>query len=369
VTDGPTAANPPRPALYPAAMVAATEPMPGMHSTVAIIMRTKNRTLLLHRALSSVLLQTHRDWRLYLVNDGGDAAALEAMLARYRPLLGDRLTLIHHAESQGMERASNAGLSRAAEELVVVHDDDDAWHPDFLATAARFLASQANRHFVAVATACTVVTERIEDGEVREVGREVWKREGAAIDFRRMLVENQFPPISLVFRRSAVAAIGGYNGELPVLGDWEFNIRLMLLGDIGYMPQPLAYYHHRVAGTNSAYSNTVVDADPLHKSQNIRLRNAVLRAALAGRPEALGLLQPVLHALDEAERTRPESSAPVCNWSPPPPFPEWRLERIERELAEHREWLLDIRTVASWQRKMLRPVQWSYARLRRLLGR
>lgn len=85
------------------------------HATVAVVMRTKNRLLLLHRALSSVLFQTHTAWHLYLVNDGGNQPELERTLALYRPLFGNRLSVLHHSTSQGMEAASNAALAHVTE--------------------------------------------------------------------------------------------------------------------------------------------------------------------------------------------------------------------------------------------------------------
>jgi glycosyltransferase involved in cell wall biosynthesis len=291
----------PQPNFYPVHHGLPDQPREGVLS-VAVIMRTKNRPLLLHRALSSVLLQSHDAWRLYLVNDGGDRREVENAVARYDKVFAGRLTVIHHAESLGMERASNAALARATEDLAVVHDDDDSWHPDFLAVAAAFMARPENRHYVGAITGCTLIHEKIEDGRTIEVSRTPWLHAQNVVDFRSMLVENNFPPICLVFRRSTVNAIGGFNGALPVLGDWEFNIRLMLLGDIGFIDRPLANYHHRIAGGVSAYGNTVVDADAVHKRQNILLRNSMLRGALGGQPEALGLLQPILHAMADLER-------------------------------------------------------------------
>ncbi len=41
-------------------------------SSVTVITRTKNRTLLLERAIKSVLAQTREDWTHVIVNDGGD---------------------------------------------------------------------------------------------------------------------------------------------------------------------------------------------------------------------------------------------------------------------------------------------------------
>ena len=50
-------------------------------AAVAIITRTKDRPLLLRRAVESVLGQTHADWVHVIVNDGGDPAAVEQVVA------------------------------------------------------------------------------------------------------------------------------------------------------------------------------------------------------------------------------------------------------------------------------------------------
>ena len=41
-----------------------------------------------------------------------------------------------------------------------------------------------------------------------------------------LAVENRFPPISFLFRRSVYDKIGGFDEELPVLGDWDFNLKV-----------------------------------------------------------------------------------------------------------------------------------------------
>ena len=336
----------PRPHLYPVHASVPEQPA-NVGLKVAVIMRTKNRPLLLHRALSSVLLQRHQAWRLYLVNDGGDRSEVEEVVANYDKVFADRLTVLHHAESLGMAQATNAALSRVTEDLVVIHDDDDSWHPDFLSITSAFLAQSENHHLVGVITGCTLVYEKIERGRTYELSRALWPHGRNVVDFRSMLVDNMSPPICLVFRRSVVDSIGGFNGFLPVLGDWEFNVRLLLLGDIGFVDRPLANYHHRVAGHNSIYSNTVVDGNSSHKRQNILLRNSMLRSALAERPEMLGLLQPILHALADLERRMEH----IGTRTDKPAIDNARLERIEWHLEEMRQILLAVR-------QMLRPIRW-----------
>ena len=50
--------------------------------SVDVIMRTKDRPLLLARAIRSVASQTRDDWRLIIVNDGGRRDAVDDLVAK-----------------------------------------------------------------------------------------------------------------------------------------------------------------------------------------------------------------------------------------------------------------------------------------------
>ena len=43
-----------------------------------------------------------------------------------------------------MEAASNAGIKATNGELIVIHDDDDTWHPDFLKKCVCVLQNQVD---------------------------------------------------------------------------------------------------------------------------------------------------------------------------------------------------------------------------------
>jgi len=257
----------------------------------AIIMRTLNRPVLLVRALASVLGQTHQDWHLYIVNDGGDKSALEKTLLPYRPAFDNRLTVIHHETSRGMEAASNAALKIASGDFLVIHDDDDAWHRDFLKKTTRFLNNPENAAYIAVASNCEVIHEEIRADKIIETGRFPWGAFNENIAFaEQILFANSIPPISLLIRKSVAAKAGLFNENLPVLGDWDYNIRLMQIGDIGSLDEKLAYYHHRV-NQKDAYGNSVHSGQKKHHKYNTLYRNALLREFLKANPSALGLLQ------------------------------------------------------------------------------
>ena len=98
--------------------------MPGLKTLV--VTRTKNRPVLLRRAIESVLGQTHADWIHAIVNDGGDPAPVDLLAAEYAARYRGRLKVIHHAKSMVMQNASNAALRATESEFATVHDDDNS---------------------------------------------------------------------------------------------------------------------------------------------------------------------------------------------------------------------------------------------------
>jgi len=321
---------------------------------VAIIMRTKDRLLLLPRALSSVLLQNYADWHLYLVNDGGNRAQLEQALEIYRPVFGSRLTVLHHDISLGMEAASNAALSKTHEEFAVVHDDDDSWDINFLKRTVSFLAAPKNVVYVGVTTDCFRIDETITGDTVRETGRSYWSRDDLIVDYAKLFYRNAFPPISFLFRRSVIDQIGLFNSTMPVLGDWDFNLRIMSVGDIGRVPAPLANYHQRHHGTNSIYSNTSIDGEASHRRQSIILRNEALRIALKKHPELAGLLQAILQPTEEVRHQLNGQIGSHLNGQ------VHELLHQQRDLTRLMHVALNdldqVRIVSTWHKRIMLPV-------------
>ena len=243
---------------------------------VAIITRTRNRALLLCRAARSVERQTLRDFSWVVVNDGGDGEEVETIVAHAKEN-GVDAHVVHRAASTGMEAASNAGLAASKSEYIAIHDDDDSWHPDFLLRTVAFL--EADPLFVGVICHTEEVREEIKGGAIVEKSRRPMNAEIHDIHISELFYRNLFPPISLLYRREVLEAIGPYDEALPVLGDWDFNLRLILHGEIAVIEETLAYYHARRAkhhDPNSIHSNPY-----LHKRYEAVIRNRLIRAGLA----------------------------------------------------------------------------------------
>jgi glycosyltransferase involved in cell wall biosynthesis len=267
-------------------------------SRVAIITRTKNRPLLLKRALDSVLAQTFTDWHHVVVNDGGDPNVVEKLCASQRERYGNRLTIVHHAESRGMEAASNAGMRASSSDYAVIHDDDDSWKPTFLAECVDYLSSpQRPWSILGVVTHSERVFEEIEGDTVRTVKVEPYNTWLDSITLFRVAADNPFPPISFVFSRAAYESIGRFREDFPVLGDWDFHLRFIAKHDIGLIPKALANYHHRPSQSGD-YGNTLFDELRLHKEYGAIFRNELLRRDLIAGRVGLGVLVALAGAIE-----------------------------------------------------------------------
>lgn len=252
----------------------------------AIVTRTKDRPLLLRRAMECILAQTHADWHHVIVNDGGDRDHIEALVAGM-PGYAGRVSLIHNSPNMGMEAASNAGLILTDSAYFAIHDDDDTWQPDFLARTVEVMRQhEASPRFGGVVTGVTVVHEEIQVDRVIETRREPFRPDMEFVGLTNLLPENQFPPIAMLCRRSVLDLLGHFDSRKPVLGDWDFHLRVARSFELAYLRAPLANYHHRGSASGSL-SNSVYADSWRHRAIRARSLDAMLRERLAAAPDTI----------------------------------------------------------------------------------
>lgn len=247
---------------------------------VSVITRTKDRLIMLRRAAESVCAQEFKDFEWIVVNDGGDPAPVDALLSEYQPKISS-FKVVHHPVNKGMEAASNAGIAASIGEFLVIHDDDDTWEPRFLAETLAFLEAPTGKRYGGVITQTTKVDEVMLPDRVVIKKRRFWNPmlgyyPQGAVHISDLSVINQFPPIAFLYRRTVLEKVGGYDESLPVLGDWDFNLRFIMDSDIAVLPLPLANYHHRRAATGS-YGNSVHAGSASHLGFEAFVRNRAIR--------------------------------------------------------------------------------------------
>jgi glycosyltransferase involved in cell wall biosynthesis len=257
---------------------------------VAVITRTKNRPLLLRRAARSVALQKFRDFEWVVINDAGEHEPVDEVIRQAKEA-GLEARAIHRDASAGMEAAANHGLRESDSKYVAIHDDDDTWDTEFLSAMTGFL--EANPNYIGAVCHTTKVNERLDGERIKTLCKRLMNAELEQVHITELFYRNLFPPISLVYRRKVLDKIGYYDESLPVLGDWDFNLRLIMEGDIAVIPRSLAFYHSRPAAKSGAAANSIHGNPDLHKQYEAIIRNHFIRNAAKSGALSPGLLMAI----------------------------------------------------------------------------
>ena len=269
-----------------------------------VVTRTKNRPLLLERAITSVISQNYLNWKHVVVNDGGDPLPVKRLIEKYADAYKGRVQTIHNPSSVGMEAASNIGIRSADSEFILIHDDDDSLAPEFLERTVSYLASPPYPTIQGVCTWANQVTEVIDGDNVNQTQSRIFRDPRGALSIADIAGANPIPPISFLFRRSATEQIGLFDETLPVLGDWEFLIRFLSQFDVGVIPEPLANYHLRPSSTGSS-ANSITD-----RSERFELLTKIIRNRYA-REQSKSALGVILQLSEPMRRVQRIYSHPI----------------------------------------------------------
>lgn len=247
---------------------------------VTVVTRTRNRPLMLKRAVQSVGAQSFQDLELVIVNDAGSIEPVESALASAPQWLRERTRVVTNETSHGREAALEDGLAASSCEFFAIHDDDDSWEPSFLAACVAHLDEHPEHG--AVATRCDVVDEMVTEEGLVERGHWVMTKDGESWTLIDTMVSNYVPPISQLIRREVADRIGHWDGNLLTQADWDFNLRLLATSPVGFINgEPLAHWHHRDSTDGTIGNSVVVDAAH-HRTDNLAIRDRYARLSLEG---------------------------------------------------------------------------------------
>lgn len=254
--------------------------------TVAVLVRTKDRPRFLRRALANIAEQTFTDYTVCVINDGGDESATRAIL-QASPLAhlleGDAPRLMLLTTGGGnMEAASNAGLAATDSEFVAIHDDDDLWAPEFLErTVGALRASDA-------LICSTRVVERYEretpEGEFEVYEERIFHDGLPGFGLQFLYRTNRAVPIGILYRRRLHELVGPYDESLPVVGDWEFNLRAAAVTEVLLVDEPLAYWSLRPEADGAEANSVQRQAEHARFDASVRARAIRDDLQSGGRP-------------------------------------------------------------------------------------
>ncbi|MDU0967582.1 MAG: glycosyltransferase [Actinomycetaceae bacterium] len=178
-------------------------------------------------ALDSVTVsQTRPPSEVVVVADGPVGDDIEDVLARYPDI-----HLVRLPENRGLTEALNAGLAACRYDIVARQDADDVSQPDRFALQVPLVESGLD----------LVGSDIVEFGEDGPGDRREMPVDASAIE-AALPLRDPFAHPSVVYRKGAVAAVGGYE-ELAGMEDYWLFARMVAAGArCVNVPAPLVNY-------------------------------------------------------------------------------------------------------------------------------
>jgi glycosyltransferase involved in cell wall biosynthesis len=201
---------------------------------VTVVVPTRNRRDLVARTLHSVAHQERVAVEIVVVDDGGDDGTADA-LGR---LAWTNLRVIRHERSKGVSAARNAGLAAARTPWVAFVDDDDLWAPDKLRSQLEAVCAQRPARWACGGAvhldARLEFLRYAEPPAPGDVSGELARRNAVPGGGSGILVD-----------RALAREVGGFDEQMSILADWDFNLRLSRRSPMAVVDRPLVgYYVH-----------------------------------------------------------------------------------------------------------------------------
>jgi glycosyltransferase involved in cell wall biosynthesis len=214
--------------------------------SLSVLMPVFNAERYLATAIESVLAQTVGDFEFVAVDDGSRDRSPD-ILRSYAER--DRRLRIVTQPNKGVAGSLNAGLAHCRGALVFRMDADD------IALPTRFAAQigEMERRPGCVALGTAVIFTDPEARplklyrprlEPREIEAELLDANGGALVHP-----------TVVFRRAALVACGGYREEYDFIEDLDLFLRLLAHGELRNLPEPHLHYRQHAQSVNHRLPN------------------------------------------------------------------------------------------------------------------
>lgn len=200
---------------------------------ISVIIPLFNKQDYIIRSINSVLMQTHSDFELIVVNDGSTDNSRQIVESINDP----RLNLITQSNG-GVSKARNTGVKAARARWVAFLDADDEYMPDFLEEISNFIENNNNRTISFVGANYYI-------GNVSNIACSDDITTGLYDYFD--LFRNQKSPnnssttcVNVEFFNE----VGGFPVGIKQFEDWITYFKLGIVGSFGFINKPLALYHY-----------------------------------------------------------------------------------------------------------------------------
>ena len=234
--------------------------LPLSDTGVDIVMPIYNREKTVGKAIESVLNQTHKNFRLIIVDDGSRDGTEEIC----RKYLNDERVIYHKVLHGGISRALNAGILIATAEYIARQDSDDEWMPWYLDFLLNEL--EQNDKLDIIGSKVDADRSKLQGGIKRNnfnniSGEELWFK---------LAYKNMFNHSTVIYKKSAVEEAGGYDPECDGFEDWHLWARIVTKDNALVMNTLTAYY-----GLPEEDDKGMIFRSRLAKSRGLRLEDVL----------------------------------------------------------------------------------------------
>jgi GT2 family glycosyltransferase len=204
---------------------------------VSVVIPCYKQAEYLPEAIDSALAQTYSPLEVIVVNDGSPDDT-EKVAQSY----GDRIVYIHRPNG-GLSAARNTGIARAQGRYFKFLDSDDYLHPEQIAWQMEALAGRED-------CASLTATRLFRDGKPEDHIDHVPQAKALLPD---LLQDGDWgAPIAWLFPAELVRAVGGFDESLRFSEDWDFFIKLGVLGATLLVDRRVGCYYRQRPGSMSA---------------------------------------------------------------------------------------------------------------------
>jgi glycosyltransferase involved in cell wall biosynthesis len=200
--------------------------------TISVVLPTRNRASTLSRAVDSVLRQTFTAFEVIVVDDASEDETRE-VITGYKDR---RLRSIFLDHRGGAPAARNAGIAAARASWIAFQDSDDEWLPEKLAIQSSLVATLD----LGWAGAFSPLV-RHSAGSPELVAPPLDVRDGVLLP--ALLRQNFVSTQTLLLRKRALDAIGGFDPALPRLQDWDVALSIAARFKLAHTAAPLVHVY------------------------------------------------------------------------------------------------------------------------------
>lgn len=217
---------------------------------LSVVIPLYNKVRHIQRAIDSVLAQTYQDYELIVIDDGSTDGGAQLV----RQMSDPRIRLVTQ-QNAGECAARNRGLHEARFEWVAQLDADDAWLPAFLSTAV------AIHERFPEAAICATGFRHLGNGPPKRNAFHLAYDENDSQSFLLDYFGSgdswmALCACSLLLRKEAVLAVGGFRPGVIRAGDVDTWVRIALRYPIAWTPRCLVNVHDDADNRTACYAYT-----------------------------------------------------------------------------------------------------------------